>query len=178
MSGSPRPPGSFNEELLFADDIDSPIPGRPLLSPQPIGKKSSAVAPSDRKLGFFPAGPGRAEHVAIRVVPPPGPPPAQRFKLSPAMGEHVAIPVKLKLGFYDPTGRKLQTNKSAFRINPDAVVRSPLRKGEKPAPLQGPYMPGGRRTKKAGRRRSTRRKVRAYRSRKVSRPSTRRFLRR
>ena len=154
MSGSP--------EMLFPDDgdMDSPLPGRPLLSPQPIGKKSSAVAPSDRKLGFFPAGPGRAEHVAIRVAPPPGPPPAQRFKPSPAIGPP-PIPA-----FYDPTGRKLLTSPSAFRINPDSVVKAPLR-----------------RTKKAGRRRHnkgklTRHKARAYRSRKVSRPSTRASLRR
>ena len=47
MSGSPRPPGSFNEELLFPDDIDSPLPGRPRSLAQPIAapKKSSAVAP-------------------------------------------------------------------------------------------------------------------------------------
>ena len=52
--------------------------------------------------------------------------------------------------YYDPTGRKLQTSPSAFPINIDSVVTNPLR-----------------RTKKAGRRRSTRRKARGFRSRKA-----------
>ena len=137
---------------------------------QPIARRSSAVAPSDRRMDFSPGGPPRgfrSEHVAIPIKP--------RIPTT----EHLAIPVKPNLGFYDPTGRKLRTNKSAFRINPDSVVKSPLRKGEMPPRAQGPYMPGGRhRTKKAGRRRTTRRKARVFRSRKVLRPSTRATLRR
>jgi len=61
MSGSPRPPGSFNEELLFADDIDSPLPGRPLVSAQPIAKQSSAVAP---------AGPSKPKAPGITIFNP------------------------------------------------------------------------------------------------------------
>ena len=156
--------------MLFPYDSDeSPLPARPREIAQPIARSrnSSAVAPSDRRIGFLPSRPGNPDHVAIPVKPKIPTP------------EHLAIPVKPNLGFYDPTGKKLMTNKSAFRINPDAVVRSPLRKGETPAPAQGPYMPGGRRrTKKVGRRRSTRRRARAYRSRKASLPSTRASLRR
>jgi hypothetical protein len=167
MSGSP--------EMLFPDDSDdSPLlPARPREIAQPIARKSSAVAPSDRRLAFSPGGiakGSRPDHVAIPVKPRIPTP------------EHLAIPVKPNLGFYDPTGRKLRTNKSAFRINPDSVVRSPLRKGEIPVRAQGPYMPGGRhRTKKAGRHskgKLTRHKARVYRSRKASRPSTRATLRR
>ena len=48
MYGSPRPSGSFSEELLFPYEEDSPLPTRPLVSAQPIAapKKSSAVAPA------------------------------------------------------------------------------------------------------------------------------------
>ena len=162
-------------ELLFPDDgnMDSPLPGRPLLSPQPIGKKSLAVAPSDRRMDWSPGGPPRGfrgEHVA---------PSDRRMDWSPG---HVAITVKPAVptifvprarpiaspsipGFYDPTGRKLRTSPSAFRINPDSIVKSPLR-----------------RTKKAGRGRRTgkltRHRARASYSRKASRPSTRGSLRR
>jgi hypothetical protein len=45
MSGSPRPPGSFDEELLFPDDITPVLPARPATLPKPIAKRSSAVAP-------------------------------------------------------------------------------------------------------------------------------------
>ena len=139
-------------ELLFPDDgnMDSPLPGRPLLSPQPIGKKSLAVAPSDRRMDWSPG------HVAITVKPavPTIFVPRARPIASPS------IP-----GFYDPTGRKLRTSPSAFRINPDSIVKSPLR-----------------RTKKAGRGRRkgklTRHRARASYSRKASRPSTRGSLRR
>ena len=132
MSGSPRPPGSFNEELLFADDIFSPVPPRPQELARPVAKRFSSVAPSDRKIAIVPGKRTRPDYVAITVKP--GPPP---------------IPA-----FYDPTGRKLQTSPSAFRINPDSVVKAPLR-----------------RTKKAGRGRRkgkfTRHKARRFRSRKA-----------
>lgn len=165
MSGSP--------EMLFPDDIDdSPLPGRPREIAQPIAKRSSAVAPSNRRMDWSPGVPSRgfrAEHVAIPVKPVVPTVFVPRARVGPPIPE-----------FYDPTGKKLRTSKSAFRINPDSVVKSPLRKGEIPARAQGPYMPGGRhRTKKAGRRhRSTRRKAHVYRSRKASRPSTRATLRR
>ena len=135
MSGSP--------ELLFPDDMDD----------SPIARSRSAVAPSDRRMDWSPGGPPRGfrgEHVA---------PSDRRMDWSPG---HVAITVKpIVPGFYDPTGRKLRTSPSAFRINPDSIVKSPLR-----------------RTKKAGRRRSTRHKARASYSRKATRPSTRSSLRR
>jgi hypothetical protein len=129
MSGSPRPPGSFNEEMLFAEEgIFSPVPPRPQELAKPVAKRFSSVAPSDRKIAIVPGKRTRPDHVAIPVKPIPA--------------------------FYDPTGRKLQTSPSAFRINPDSEVRSPLR-----------------RTKKAGRGRRkgkfTRHKARAYRSRKA-----------
>ena len=156
MSGSP--------EMLFPDDIDdSPLPARP------VARSRSAVAPSDRRMDWSPGVPPkrfRAEHVAIPVRP-----------IVPTMFVPSARPEPPIPGFRDPTGRKLRTSPSAFRINPDSEVRSPLRKGEMPPRAQGPYMPGGRhRTKKAGRRhrvKSTRRKVHVYRSRKASRLSTR-----
>ena len=139
MSGSP--------EMLFPDDMDdSPRPTRPREIAQPIARRSSAVAPSDRRMVFSPGVPPRgfrAEKVAI---------PAKPFV---PISRPSSFP-----GFYDPTGR-IERRKSAFSLNVDSEVKSPLR-----------------RTKKAGRRRSTRRGVRAIRSRKVSRPSTRRFLRR
>jgi hypothetical protein len=133
MSGSPRPPGSFNEELLFADDVFSPFPDRPLMSPQPIAsaKKSSAVAPS---------GPAKPKAPVITI--------------------------------FDPSRLKMRTSPEAFRINPYWTKGYSLPRGKTPVRAQGPYMPGGRR------RRFTRRGGRAIRSRKVSRPSTRRFLRR
>ena len=62
MSGSPRPSGSFNEELLFPDDIDSPLPGRPRSLSQPIAtKKSSAVAP---------AGPSKPKLPGVTIFDP------------------------------------------------------------------------------------------------------------
>jgi len=130
MSGSPRPTGSFNEELLFPYEEDSPLPTRPLMSPQPIAsaKKSSAVAPAKPKA--------------------PG------------------------ITIFDPSRLKMRTSPEAFRINPYSSKGYPLPRGKTPVRAQGPYMPGGRR------RRFTRRGGRAIRSRKVSRPSTRRFLRR
>jgi hypothetical protein len=160
--------------MLFPDDMDdSPLlPARPREIAQPIARRSSAVAPSNRRMDWSPGVPPRgvrSEHVAIPVRPIVPSIFVPRSRVGPP------IPA-----FYDPTGRKLRTNKSAFRINPDSVVKSPLRKGEIPARAQGPYMPGGRhRTKKAGRRiRSTRRKAHVFRSRKASRPSTRATLRR
>lgn len=134
MSGSPRPKGSFNEELLFAEEgIFSPVPPRPQQLAKPAAKRFLSVAPSDRKIAIVPGKRTRPEHVAITVNPVAPPP----------------IPA-----FYDPTGRKLLTSPSAFRINPDSVVKAPLR-----------------RTKKAGRGRRkgkfTRHKARAYRSRKA-----------
>jgi len=130
MSGSPRPTGSFNEELLFPYEEDSPLPTRPLLSPQPIAK-SSAVAP---------AGPAKPKAPGITI--------------------------------FDPSRLKMRTPREAFRINPYSTIGYSLPRKPTPARAQGPYMPGGRR------RRFTRRGGRAIRSRKVSRPSTRRFLRR
>ena len=146
---------SGSPELLFPDDIDdSPLPGRPREIAQPIARSRSAVAPSDRRMDWSPG------------VPP------KRFR-----AEQGALPVRPSSR--NPTGRKLLTSPSAFRISPDLEVRSPLRRGEMPARAQGPYMPGGRhRTKKAGRRRTTRRKAHVYRSRKASRPSTLATLRR
>jgi hypothetical protein len=61
MSGSPRPSGSFNEELLFPDDIDSPLPGRPRSLSQPIATKSSAVAP---------AGPSKPKVPGVTIFDP------------------------------------------------------------------------------------------------------------
>lgn len=129
MSGSPRPPGSFNEELLFADDIFSPVPPRPQELAKPVAKRFSSVAPSDRKIAIVPGKRTRPEYVPI--------------------SRPSSFP-----GFYDPTGR-IERRKSAFSLNVDSEVKSPLR-----------------RTKKAGRgRRSkgkfTRHKARAYRSRKA-----------
>jgi hypothetical protein len=157
--------------MLFPDDMDdSPLPARP------IARSRSAVAPSDRRMDFSPGVPPRgfrADHVAIPVRPIVPTVFVPRARVGPP------IP-----GFYDPSGKKLRTSPSAFRINPESVVKSPLRRGEVPVRAQGPYMPGGRRrTKKAGRRRRsngkfTRHKARAYRSRKASRPSTRATLRR
>jgi hypothetical protein len=156
MSGSPRPKGSFNEELLFADDIFSPVPPRPQQLARPVAKQFSSVAPSDRKIAIVPGKRTRAEHVAIQVNP------VVPTTFVPRPRELAPPPIP---AFYDPTGRKLLTSPSAFRINPDSVVKAPLR-----------------RTKKAGRGRRkgkfTRHKARAYRSRKASRPSTRASLRR
>jgi len=118
MSGSPRPLGSFDEEMLFPDDM-SPIPPRPQQLVRPVAKRFLPV-PGKRI---------RPEHVSIPVAPPP-------------------IPT-----FYDPTGR-IERRKSAFSLNVDSVVKSPLR-----------------RTKKAG---SRRRKARGFRSRKASRATPRR----
>ena len=184
MSGSP--------EMLFPDDIDdSPLPARP------VAIRRSAVAPSDRRMDWSPGVPPRgfrAEHVAIPVRPIVPSVFVPRARVGPP------IP-----GFYDPSGKKLRTSPSAFRLNPDSTVKSPLRKGEGPVRAQGPYMPGFdnptrrverrepavslnvdsevtsplRSTKKAGRRRRfTRRKARRYRSRKALLPSTRHSLRR
>jgi hypothetical protein len=128
--------------MLFPDDMDdSPLPARP------IARSRSAVAPSDRRMEFSPGVPPRgfrADHVAIPVRPIVPTVFVPRARVEPP------IP-----GFYDPTGRKLRTSPSAFRINPDSIVKSPLR-----------------RTKKAGRgRRSkgkfTRHKARRFRSRKA-----------
>jgi hypothetical protein len=137
MSGSPRPTGSFNEELLFPYDEDSPLPTRPLMSPQPIAsaKKSSAVAP---------AGPAKPKAPGITI--------------------------------FDPSRLKMRTSPEAFRINPYWTKGYSLPRGKTPVRAQGPYMPGGRR--RTRRMKFTRRGGRAIRSRKVSRPSTRRFLRR
>jgi hypothetical protein len=119
MSGSPRPPGSFNEELLFPGDTDSPLPTRPLVSAQPIAK-SSAVAP--------------AKAPAITI--------------------------------FDPSRIKIRTSKEAFRVNPYSSKGYSLPRKPTPARAQGPYMPGGRRrTKKAGRRRNTRRIAKSRRRR-------------
>jgi len=120
MSGSP--------EMLFPDDMDdSPLPARP------IARSRSAVAPSDRRMEFSPGVPprGRADHVAIPVRPIVPSVFVPRARVGPP------IP-----GFYDPSGKKLRTSPSAFRINPESVVKSPLRKGEGPVRAQGPYMPG------------------------------------
>jgi len=176
MSGSPRPLGSFDEEMLFPDDM-SPIPPRPQQLVRPAAKRFLPV-PGKRI---------RPEHVSIPVAPP------------------IFVPIARIPGFHDSTGRKLRTSPSAFRINPYSEVGSPLRKGEMPARAQGPYMPSFdnstrrierrepavslnidsevtsplRSTKKAGRScRSIRRKARGFRSRKASRLSTRATLRR
>lgn len=136
MSGSP--------EMLFPDDdvVETPLPPRPRGIAQPIARRSSAVAPSDRRLAFSPGGIAKGSKT-----------------------EHVTIPVKSNPWFYDPTGRKLLTNKSAFRINPDSEVRSPLRKGAVPPRAQGPYMPGGRHRTKKAKRRNTRRAPKSRRRR-------------
>ena len=145
MSGSP--------EMLFPDEgIFSPVP------PRPIARSRSAVAPSDRRMDWSPGVPPRGfrgEHVAIPVRPTVPSVFVPRARVGPP------IP-----GFYDPSGKKLRTSPSAFRLNPDSVVKSPLRRGEVPVRAQGPYMPGGRRrTKKAGRRRNTRRITKSRRRR-------------
>ena len=147
MSGSPRPKGSFNEELLFAEEgMFSPVPPRPQELAKPAAKRFSSVAPSDRKIAIVPGKRTRSEYVSIPVKP------IVPTTFIPRPRELAPPPIP---AFYDPTGRKLLTSPSAFRINPDSVAKAPLR-----------------RTKKAGRgRRSkgkfTRHKARAYRSRKA-----------
>lgn len=100
MSGSPRPPGSFNEELLFADDIDSPLPGRPLMSSQPIAKQSSAVAPAKPPPRITIFDPSRLK---IRTSP-------EAFRINPYWTKgyslkHGKIPVRAQ-GPYMPGGRR------------------------------------------------------------------------
>ena len=98
MSGSPRPSGSFDEELLFPDDITPVLPARPATLAKPVAKRSSAVAP----------------------IKPSAPPP--------------------------------KNSTGAFSIRPGSTIGYSLPRKPTPARTQGPYMPGGRRTKKAKRR--------------------------
>ena len=65
---------------------------------------------------------------------------------------------------FNPARIKMRTSREAFRINPYSTKGYSLTRGKIPTRAQGPYMPGGRRTR---RRRSTRRKARMSRSRKA-----------